>query len=181
MTINSVLSNDYINNSSDILSLSKNNEFKKLIDKVDKNKIIKVDSHLIHKKDISGLEQFVFNLDNYISFLKFNLLINQLEIRIILDLTIYNNNNILFSDIYFYDNKDFYIEEYKKMFMYKYLKNYNILNKYINIKKLSFDELIIKLNQNKNKAHFYFEDINKNLPYYITIIDYLENTSNIWL
>ena len=65
------------------------------------------------------------------------------------------------------------------MFLSKYLNNYNILKKYIKINKYNFDSLINKLNQLKNKAHFYFENINKNLPYYIEIINYLENTSNM--
>lgn len=181
MIINNILSKDYINNSSDILSYYKNDNFKKLLDKLD-DSIITVNSRLIHTKNITYLEQFIFNLDNYISYIKSILNINQLQIRYIIELTLYNKNNlILFNKNYFYDNKDYYIKEFKKLFMYNYIKNYNTLKKYINIKKLSFDKFIDKLNQNKNKAHFYFEDINKNLPYYINIIDYLENTSNIWL
>ncbi len=180
MRINSILLKDCINNSSDIKALLKNKSISKLINRIDNNKIVKVNSHLIHKNNIFQIEQFIFNLDNYISFIKSLLNINSLEIRYIIDLTLDNKyNKILLSNIYFYDNKDFYINNFKKLFMYKYIKNINILKKYISINKLSFDNLIIKLNQSKNKAHFYFEDICKNLPYYVDIVNYLENTSNI--
>lgn len=174
------LDNNIINNISDIICISKSESFNSLIKKLSNNKI-KVSSNLIHKKKyITSYEQFIFNLDNYISFLKNILFINPLEIRLIVELTIYNKcNSILFSDIYYYQNVEFYITGYKKMFMFNYKKNYNILKKFIHIKKLSFDELIIKLNKIKNKAHYYFENINNNLPYYISIIDYLENTSNM--
>ncbi len=180
MKINSILLKNCINNSSDIKVLLKNKNINRLLSNIDAKKIIKVNSHLIHKKDITLIEQFIFNLDNYISFIKSLLNISPLQTRYIIDLTLDNKyNKILLSDVYFYDNKDYYINEFKKLFMYKYIKNVNKLKKYINIDKLDFDSLILKLNYNKNKAHFYFEDISKNLPYYIDIIDYLENTSNI--
>lgn len=177
--INNILLNDYINNSSDILSLSKDKCFTNLLNKLDKNEIINVNSKLIHKNNITYLEQFIFNLDMYISFIKKYLLLNQQEVRYIIYLTIYDNNDILFDKEYYYDNKDKYIAGFKNMFLSKYLNNYNILKKYIKINKYNFDSLINKLNQLKNKAHFYFENINKNLPYYIEIINYLENTSNM--
>lgn len=178
--IKDILLNDYINNSSDILALSNTQEFKHLLNKISNNNI-EIHSNLIHKsKTINSKEQFIFNLDNYISFLKEKLLLNQFEIKVITELTIYNKeNSILFNKIYYYDDIELYIKGFKKMLMYNYLKNHNILKKYIKIKKMNFDELIIKLNALKNKAHYYLENINNNLPYYIGIIDYLENTSNI--
>ena len=117
--INEILLNDYLNNSSDILSLSKDERFNKLIDSIDKNTIIPVKSKLIHKNDITYLEQILFNLDMYISFLKSNLNLNQQEIRYIADLTIFNDNDILLDKEYYYDNKDKYIEGFKKMLMSK--------------------------------------------------------------
>lgn len=176
--IKDVLLKDYINNASDIIALSKNDNFSKLLNNIGKD-IITIKSHLVHKEDITHLEQFIFNLDMYISFIKNTLNISQQEIRCIVDLTIYDNNDILFDKTYYYDNQDKYINGFKKLLLDKYLDNYSILNKYIEIKKYNFEELINKLNQIKNKAHFYFEDINKNLPYFIEIIDYLENSSNI--
>jgi hypothetical protein len=177
--INEIVLSSYINNASDILALSNNKKFNKLLSNINLTEVIKIKSHLIHKDNITYLEQLIFNLDMYISFLKDRLNISDQEIRYIVDLTIYSNNNILFNKTYYYDNKNMYLDNFKKMFMSKYLDNYLLLRKYIKIKKYNFEELIFKINKIKNKAHFYFEDINKNLPYYITIIDYLEKTSNM--
>ena len=180
MEINEILLKNYINNASDIKAFLEDDNFNILLNKIDNNKIITVNSHLIHKENICALEQFIYNFDNYISFIKKHLMLNQFEIRYIISLTLLNKNNkILYSNIYFYDNKDFYINGFKKLFMYMYLKNVKILKKYIKIQKMDFNELITKLNLINNKAHFYFEDISKNLHYYINIIDYLENTSNM--
>lgn len=179
MMINKILLNNYINNASDILSLSSNKDFNKLLSKIDLKEEIYVNSHLIHKKNISYLEQFIFNLDMYISFLKSVLTISDQEIRCITDLTIYQHNSILFNKKYYYDDKEYYINGFKKMLMLKYLDNYNELSRYIKFNKMNYNELINKLNKMNNKAHFYFENINKNLPYYLNIIDYLENTSNM--
>lgn len=110
-------------------------------------------------------------MNNYYNFLKNKLTIDDHEIKYIMDLTL---KNIIIKDN-FTDN------EFINIFINKYLKNYELLKDKINIKKYNFDELIIKLNQIKNKAHYYFEDIDNNLPYYIPIIDYLQNTSNILL
>ena len=115
------------------------------------------------------------NIDNYITFIKSKLKLNDSEIRYIIELTLDKDNiKLLYKDKI--NEKD-----YIQLFMSKYLNNYNILKEYIKINKLNFNNLIFKLNTLKNKAHFYFEDINKNLPYYISIIDYLENTSNMLL
>ena len=111
-------------------------------------------------------KNYLNNLDNYVTFIKNKLTLDESELKYIIKLTIENQK---------------IINDFEYLFMKKYLKNYNILKEYININKLNFDDLIKKLNQLKNKAHFYFEDIDKNLPYYIPILDYLENTSNILL
>ena len=49
MMINKILLNNYINNASDILSLSSNKDFNKLLSKIDLKEEIYVNSHLIHK------------------------------------------------------------------------------------------------------------------------------------
>ena len=60
----------YLNNLSDIITISKDEKFDTLLNKLDDVKV-KVSSHLIHdKNNISSYEQFFFNLDNYITFLK---------------------------------------------------------------------------------------------------------------
>ena len=61
----------YINNSSDIKSFENDLEFKNIIKILNENKHIKVTSNLIHKENqINQIEQFIFNLDNYITYIK---------------------------------------------------------------------------------------------------------------
>ena len=101
--ISKILLNKFIINSSDILELTSNDEFKNKLDNLNINEIINIKSKLIHKKDISLLEVIIFNIDNYISYLKNTLEINQLQIRYIAYLTMYENN-YLFDKLYYYDN-----------------------------------------------------------------------------
>ena len=167
----------YLNNLSEIICLSKIDKFNNLVNRID-NKKINVTSHLIHKDDtITHYEQFFFNLDNYISFIKNNLFINPNEIKIIIDLTIYNKyNKILYSTDYYYNNVKKYEKEFINMFMHNYKKNISFLKKYINIKEKSFEELINNINMHKKRTHFYFENINnKNMNFYIPIICDLED------
>ena len=167
--INKYINKSYINNISDILSLSKDERFIKLINNLDKKKMTKINTHLIHKeKEINQIEQFIFNLDNYISFLKNSIKINQLELRYIISLTIYNKNNkILYNNIYYYENINYYHKEFIKMFMYKYKENMKILN----YESLKFEDLVYKIN-NYKRTYAYFEDINQNnMFYYKCIID----------
>ena len=114
------------------------------------------------------------NLDKYISFLKSYLKIDILELRYIIKQSLVDNNKLI-------NKQNVTKDDFINIFMSKYYKNITILKKYIKINKYNFNKLINKLNQIKNKAHFYFEDIDKNIPYYIEIINYLENTSNILL
>lgn len=175
--INNYIFKSYINNSSDILSISNDTEFKNIISSLNKKQKIFVKSHLIHKSDyIDQIEQFIFNLDNYISFLKELIFIKPLEIRYIIHLTLYNEyNKILYSDLYYYDNLDIYKSEFVKIFMHKYYYNYNIISKYIDINKKSFQELIEILN-NKKRTYIYFDDISKyNISYYLELYKILEN------
>lgn len=158
--INKYIEKIYINNMSDIKIYSKDKEFKKIISKLDQEKHIKVTSNLIHKeKEINQIEQFIFNLDNYITFIKQNIFINQTELKYIISLTIYNKyNKILYSDLYYYDNVDLYIKEFKKMFMHNYIRNAKILNKEIK----NFKELCTMINNNKKRIYCYFDEINNN-------------------
>ncbi len=178
--INKYINKNYINNSSDIKAYIKDKELQKIVTKLNKNKYIKVTSNLIHKeKQINEIEQFIFNLDNYITYIKQLIHINPLELRYILNLTLYNKyNKILYSDLYYYNNNEIYIKEFKKMFMYKYIQNINKLSKYNNIKKRNFDELIKIINKHKKRTYCYFENItNNNMNFYTTIIKELENSN----
>ncbi|MBR4178481.1 MAG: hypothetical protein IKR57_03945 [Bacilli bacterium] len=167
----------YLNNLSDIITISKDEKFDTLLNKLDDVKV-KVSSHLIHdKNNISSYEQFFFNLDNYITFLKNHLFINQFEIRIIVTLTIYNKyNKILYDKDYYYKNIKKYEDSFIKMFMYSYIRNISFINKYIYIKKRSFEELIDNINKSKKRSYSYFENINsKNITFYIPIFEKLED------
>ena len=157
--MNDLFKKEYLNNISDLLTLSHNKKFKDLLNKLSNN-VTCIHNHLVHKeKYLSNEEQFIFNLDQYISFLKEHLFINPQEIRYIADLTIYNRyNKILFSTIYYYDNPILYIDAYKKMIMYNY--RYNV--KKLNINEKSFNELVNYINSNKKRPYIFFERINKN-------------------
>ena len=175
--INKYISKPYINNSSDILSFLNDNNFQNILSKLNKNKIIKVSSKLIHKQEyINQLEQFIFNLDNYISYIKQSIHINPLELRYIINLTLYNKyNKCLYMDLYYYDNVDIYIKNFKKMFMHNYLKNIKLISKYTSVKKRNFNELVEIINTNKKRTYCYFENINNNnMNFYLSIIESLE-------
>lgn len=170
--ISKILLNKFIINSSDILELTSNDEFKNKLDNLNINEIINIKSKLIHKKDISLLEVIIFNIDNYISYLKNILEINQLQIRYIAYLTMYENN-YLFDKLYYYDNIEYYNNIFKEIFYQKYENNYKILSKFKNIPMYSYKELISKINKNKNRAYAYFENINQNNAlYYLNIYEY---------
>lgn len=170
--ISKILLNKFIINSSDILELTSNDEFKNKLDNLNINEIINIKSKLIHKKDISLLEVIIFNIDNYISYLKNILEINQLQIRYIAYLTMYENN-YLFDKLYYYDNIEYYNNIFKEIFYQKYKNNYEILSKFKNIPMYSYKELISKINKNKNRAYAYFENINQNNAlYYLNIYEY---------
>ncbi len=168
-----------LNNISDINSFLKEKDFKKLLKKIDSKKKIKINNKIIHKKNLSHKEQFLYNLDMYINFIKSKVFINQFELRYIIYLTLFNrNNNILFHDVYYYEDTNYYINKFIKMFMSNYLKNYRFLSKYINIKKRNFTELIDIINKNKKRTYVYFEDINiNNMNFYIPLILNIESNS----
>ena len=176
--INKYLNKKYINNYSEIKSYSKDNEFKYIISNLDENIYINVTSNLIHKtKQINQIEQFIFNLDNYITFIKQFIQINPLELKYIINLTIYNKNNkILYSNLYYYSNIEKYNNEFKKIFMYNYYKNINKLRKTFVIEKRNFVKLANHINRKQKKTYCYFENItNNNMYFYIPIIQYLED------
>lgn len=171
MNYSEYLLKPYINNASDINAFLQDHLLDNLLIKA-KYKEIRVKSHLIHQEDhINIYEQIIFNIDNYISFIKSHLKINELEIRYILSLTLYNNDlNIFSSDKYYYDDIEYYNNEFIKIFMNKYLNNIKLIKKYLNVKKLNFKELCNFINANK-KAHIFFESIEENnVQYYINLI-----------
>lgn len=173
--INEYLNKQYINNESDIKELFNNKKFVDLFNSInDKNITFK--SNLIHKNNtISLKELFVFNIDNYITFIKQFIFINPLELRYIISLSLNKNVKKLLISKYYYDNIDYYNDLYKKIFMSNYLENVSKLSKYINIKTRNFDELV-KLINNKKRVYSYFEPINnKNINFICEIIKSIED------
>ena len=173
--INEYLNKQYINNESDIKELFNNKKFVYLFNSInDKNITFK--SNLIHKNNtISLKELFVFNIDNYITFIKQFIFINPLELRYIISLSLNKNVKKLLISKYYYDNIDYYNDLYKKIFMSNYLENVSKLSKYINIKTRNFDELV-KLINNKKRVYSYFEPINnKNINFICEIIKSIED------
>lgn len=175
--IDNYINKQYINNSSDILSLFNEKYILDIFNNIKDEKII-IKSKMIHKKNtISLKEQFIFNIDNYITFVKNNVFIDSLQIRYVILLTLNNKyNSILYNKTYYYDNIDLYINEFKKLFMYNYKKNVKLLNKYIIIKEKNFNELVNNINKHKKRIYAYFENINSsNINHYIPIICKLED------
>lgn len=169
---------EFINNYSDIQALLNEKFIQKIINDINNNTYVNITTKLIHKKEkLTMYEQFIFNLDNYITFIKEKLLLNPLQLRYIILLTVNNKfNKILTNKIYYYENIELYNQEFIKLFMYNYKKNIKYLKKYLNIKELEFEELVKKLNKQNKKAFIYFEKINaSNINYYLPIIEYLEN------
>ena len=173
--INEYLNKQYINNESDIKELFNNKKYIDIFNSINDENII-FNSNLIHKnKTISLKEQFIFNIDNYITFIKQFIFINPLELRYIISLTLNKNVKKLLISKYYYDNIDYYNDLYKKIFMSNYLENVSKLSKYINIKTRNFDELV-KLINNKKRVYSYFEPINnKNINFICEIIKSIED------
>lgn len=105
------------------------------------------------------------NVDNYISFIKEYIHINNNELLILIDLTISSNysKKILSKSLV---TK----EDYIKVFMYNYNKNIKFLKTFMKIDKLEFNDLI-KLINNKKRIYSLFENINiENIRFYLPII-----------
>lgn len=172
--IEKYLSKKYINNYSEIMSFSNDDAFIEILNSLNENIYIDVSSNLIHKDcKINQIEQFIFNMDNYITYIKGNIFINNFELRYIINLTLYNKySKVLYSDKYYYNNINYYTGNFKKMFMHQYLLNC----KKLNIKPMSFNTLISFMNSNKKRINCLFEKItNDNLFFYSTIINNLLN------
>ncbi len=175
MIIENYIYNENINNISDILVLYKDGFLNNLL--VEEDFDIKINSLLERNSNKVNInQQIITNLDNYISYVKSLLLIDQLLIRYIVSITINNKyNKIFLSNKYYPDYIDFYNKHFNKILFLNYNKNFLILKKY-NFPYHTNKELINIINTHKKKAYVYFETINKqNLNLYLNIIDYIES------
>ena len=133
MNIEKYIFNEENNNISDLISLYKDGCLDNIL--VKKTYNINIQSTLTKNcKKININQLIITNLDNYISYVKSILLIDQQQIRYIISLTINNKyNKILKSNKYFSDNITYYNNNFSKMLFFNYNKNYCLLKKY-NIK-----------------------------------------------
>ncbi len=178
MMIDEIINKNYIKNKKRILSIIKDNNFNSLINKIDKNKMINVPyESVFNSNQISLLELFIFNLDNYITFLKNYLNISSNELTYIVSLTINcDNNKILYDESYYYDNIGKYEREFINLFMFNYNKNIDFLSHYMYINKRDFKSLIDNMNKKKKRVYIYFENITpENTNFFIPIICFLED------
>lgn len=175
MSVEKYIYNKSINNISDLISLYNDHYLDNIL--VNNDKLIKVDSLLIKNSILIHLnQQIIFNIDNYISYIKSLLNINQLEIRYIISLTLNNKYNYIFrSNKYYPDYIDIYHRIFKKIFLYNYNFNKNILIAN-NIKIHSFNNLINIINNNKKRSFVYFEKIDEqNFSLNINILKQIES------
>lgn len=122
---------------------------------------------------------FINNLDNYITYIKNKLKINNQEIKYIINLTLYNKNiNKLITYKEYKTNINYFNNIFVKIFTYQYNQNIKFLKEYLNINKRDFNNLIKNINSHKKRTYAYFEVITKqNMSFYIPIIEYLETNS----
>jgi len=162
MNYKKYLLKNYIINASDINYLIKTRTFKKIENKLLIKKI-NIKNKKIHK-NISNNEHLIFLIDQYIYFVKQYIHLDPLEIRYLIESSINNkNNNIFLCCDYFLDNKEYYIKNFKNLFLYNYCKNYKKMKIYLNniIKITSFEELCALINKNKEIYYILFDNINK--------------------
>lgn len=144
-----------------ILELIEDGSLNDYIKKIKDNKIKVIKSPLNPKGYLTEYEQFIIILDNFIAY--FNNHINSPELEKNIFSNCLDNNSILLSDKYFYDNEN--IEFYKYNFNYAIICTF-----YNNLLKLQSDlkEELNSINLNINKI-----DINnsEDINYLINILE----------
>ena len=85
----------------------------------------------------------------------------------------YNFNNLNFIKNIYHINILYFILYTNIIIIKNHIKNVKYLSKYKNINIYTYEQLINKINKNKNRAYIYFEDINQNNAlYYLNIYEY---------
>lgn len=142
--------------SGEIYKLLSSEVLHNLIKKIDVGNI-KLLSSIVYKKGyISYEENFILLLDKYIGYVRDNYLISHNELIFILEETLKNKySKCLLTKKSFYDNYNYYVYNFKLMFLYNFVSNikyYSKLNveykslkkasEYINIKKISNEDYL---------------------------------------
>lgn len=185
--------------SGEIYKLLSLKELHELVKKIDKGNI-KLISNIVYKKGyISYEEHFILLLDKYIGYVRDNYLISHSELVFILKETLKNKyTKCLLSKKFFHDNYDYYLYNFKLMFLYNFINNIEYfsklyidsnsikkISKYIDITKLkdneylnSIEKLIKEIvNNRKNNLYtcfIYNQDMDKKRnDYYFYQIDWV--------
>ena len=131
-TIYNKLINNFYSCSNDILEILNNSTIKKIFEKIPNENIQLCNSNYFENKIISKKEKFIENLDKYICFIKDNYFINHVEQIKIIELSLVNKyNEILLSEKSFYNNENvkYYVEGFKRLFMYNIYTNLMYITK----------------------------------------------------
>lgn len=162
MNIDNYLLKDYIINASDIKYLLKTKTLKKLLKEISNDKIT-ITNKQIHHQDINHIENFILILDQYIYFIKKQIFLDPLEIRYLIELSIDNKYSNLFANKkYYLDNEDYYLKEFKKLFLHNFKINQRIIKKNVNNYQVinNYKSLCNLINNNKDKYYILFETYN---------------------
>ncbi len=127
---------DCIDNKRTIIKLLEDGELDKFICKLDKNQKIKlINFKLFNKNILNGIEQFVINLDAFISYYSEQLLIGESYRYVLASIFLKSKySNILLSKIFIYDggvNQKKYYFYFRKMMTEQFLNNLMIMRIYI--------------------------------------------------
>lgn len=156
-----------IENKRVIVELVKNGDIDKLISKIMDGKLVKlINFKLFEKKHLNCIEQFVVNLDAFISYYSEQLLVGESYQYVLASIFLKSKySHVLLSKRFIYDggdNQQYYYSNFKKMmteqflrnlmimriYIYKYLKNTNIYLERLNYSDKSYNlvfELLVSL------------------------------------
>lgn len=145
---------DCVENKRLIIKLLENGDIDKLISKIDKNqKVYLINFKLFGKNELNGLEQFIINLDAFISYFCDKLLAG-ISFQYVLATIFLKSkyNYVLLDDRFIYDggeNQKYYYSYFQKMISEQFLDNLMVMkcnvytflkNTNINLDRLSYDD-----------------------------------------
>lgn len=185
--------------SGEIYKLLSSEVLHNLVKKIKRGNVKFISNLLYEKGCITAEENFILILDKYIGYVRDNYLISHVELILILEETLKNKySKCLLSKKSFYEHYDYYMYNFKLMFLYNFINNVKYLsdldrdyqsiqkaNKYINtneiknIKYLNEIECFFKgvINNRKNNIYNCFiynrEIINKHINFYSHQIDWV--------
>ena len=125
----------------EIYKLFKYDNLRNLVSKIPVGSV-KLKSDIVYGKDeITMEEKFLENLSNYIGYVKKTFHINYIEELLIIDITLNSKySDILYSakDIHIEENHYYFMNNFKKMFLYNFVQNILYFKKYADAKSSIF-------------------------------------------